>query len=53
MRINRKVYNYIDYELSNYKSYEKKIEAIKQEIISSSPPLQMDNQKEMVKQIQH
>ena len=37
MRINRKVYNYIDYELSNYKSYEKKIEAIKQEIISSSP----------------
>ena len=38
MRINKKVYNYIDYELTNYKSYEKKIEAIRQDIISSSPP---------------
>lgn len=37
MRINKKVYNYIDYELSNYKFYEKNIEAIRKDILTSSP----------------
>ena len=37
MRIDKKVYNYIDYELSNYKYYEQKIEELKKEIIDSSP----------------
>jgi len=36
MRINKKVYNYIDYELSNYKYYEKNIETIRNEIIESN-----------------
>ena len=38
MRINKKIYNYIDYELSNYKLYEKKIKEIRKNIIDSSPP---------------
>ena len=38
MRINKKVYNYIDFELSNYKSYEKKINEIRNGIIDASPP---------------
>ncbi len=38
MRINKKIYNYIDYELSNYKLYEKKIKEIREDIIDSSPP---------------
>ena len=38
MRINKKIYNYIDYELSNYKFYEKKINEIRNNIIQESPP---------------
>lgn len=38
MRINKKIYNYIDFELSNYKTYESKIEEIRKNIIDSSPP---------------
>lgn len=38
MRINKRVYNYIDFELSNYKAYERKIDEIRKEIIDSSPP---------------
>lgn len=38
MRINKKIYNYIDFELSNYKTYEKKINEIRNGIIDSSPP---------------
>lgn len=38
MKINKKIYNYIDFELSNYKTYEKKIEEIRKGIIDSSPP---------------
>lgn len=38
MRINKKIYNYIDYELTNYKFYEKNIEAIRKDILFSSPP---------------
>lgn len=38
MKMNKKVYNYIDFELSNYKSYEKKINEIRNDIIDSSPP---------------
>ena len=38
MRINKRVYNYIDYELSNYKFYEKNIENIRKDILVASPP---------------
>lgn len=38
MRINKKIYNYIDYELTNYKFYEKNIENIRNDILDSSPP---------------
>jgi len=38
MRINKKLYNYIDYELTNYKEYAKAIENMKKDIIESSPP---------------
>lgn len=38
MRINKKVFNYIDYELTNYKFYEKKINEIRNDIIESSSP---------------
>jgi hypothetical protein len=37
MRINKKIYNYIDYELSNYKYYEQKIKELRTDIIDSSP----------------
>lgn len=37
MRIDKEVYNYINYELSNYKLYEERIEDIKSGIIESSP----------------
>ena len=38
MRMDKEIYNYIDYELTNYKHYESKIEAIRNSIIQSSPP---------------
>ena len=38
MKINKRIYNYIDFELSNYKAYERKIDEIRKEIIDSSPP---------------
>jgi len=37
MRIDKEVYNYINYELTNYKLYEKRIEDIKKGIIEASP----------------
>lgn len=37
MRINKRIYDYIDYELSNYKDYKQKIENIRKNIIDSSP----------------
>lgn len=37
MRINKKIYNYIDYELTNYKFYQQKINELRKEIIDSSP----------------
>lgn len=37
MRIDKKVFDYIDYELTNYKFYEQKIEEVKKEILDSSP----------------
>lgn len=37
MRINKKVYDYIDYELINYKYYDEMINKIRKDIIESSP----------------
>ena len=36
MGINKKIYDYIDYELTNYKLYEKKIEEIRKDIIDEN-----------------
>lgn len=36
MRMNKRIYNYIDFELSNYKLYEKKIEEIRKDIIDQN-----------------
>ena len=38
MKINKKIYNYIDFELTNYKFYERNIEQIRNDILYASPP---------------
>ena len=37
MKINKRVFNYIDYELCNYESYKTKIDEIRKDILEESP----------------